>query len=101
MDTTKGEEVMLDDEERKLEEMKRRRGELRQRVKLDVGMRGLTSKDLDGLELDTDWFEGEVRGWTMRVLLKGEREALIYTRENRDGAPIEGPSGILQEVKPS
>lgn len=90
-----------DNGERELEEMKRRRGEMRQRVKLDLGRRGLNSGDLEGLEMDTDWLEGEVTGWTMRVLLNADRDALIYTRENREDAPVHGPDGELREVKPS
>ena len=76
------------------DQMKRRRAELRARVKHDLGARGLTSADLEGLQLDTDWDEGHVTGWTMRVALTGDRPALAYSRANRDEAPVIGPEGV-------
>jgi hypothetical protein len=61
---------------------------MRRRVKLDLAMRGLTSADLDGLEQEQAIERGELKGWTLRVLLTGGRDALVYTLDNASGARV-------------
>lgn len=68
------------------------------RVKLDLALRGLTSADLGGLEIEDDWAEDEVLSWTVRVELKGDRAPLVYTLDNRDGARVHHDGAALPDV---
>lgn len=70
------------------DETRRRRDLMRQRVKMDLALQGLTSADLEGMERDTHVEGSAVTGWTWRVLLSGGREALVYQMSNRAGAPL-------------
>lgn len=71
---------------------------MRRRVKLDLAMRGLTSADLDGLEQDQAIERGELKGWTLRVLLTGGRDALVYTLDNASGARVMCGGEALADV---
>lgn len=70
-----------------MEEARARRAELRARIKHDLISQGITSARLAGLELETDWEEGEITGWRWSVLLR-DGPPLRYTRANQEGAPI-------------
>jgi hypothetical protein len=71
---------------------------MRRRVKLDLAMRGLTSADLDGLEQEQAIERGELKGWTLRVLLNGGRDALVYTLDNASGARVMCGGEALADV---
>lgn len=71
---------------------------MRRRVKLDLAMRGLTSADLDGLEQDQAIEGGELKGWTLRVLLTNGRDALVYTLDNASGARVKCGGEALADV---
>lgn len=68
------------------------------RIKLDLAQRGLTSADLDGLEQDQAIERGELVSWTVRVLLKGDRAALVYTLDNASGARVHHDGAPLDDV---
>lgn len=68
------------------------------RIKLDLAGRGLGSADLAGLDVVDDWAEGEVVGWTVRVLLNGGRDALVYTLSNEAGARVMHGGAALPDV---
>ena len=71
---------------------------MRRRVKLDLAMRGVTSADLEGLEQDHHVERGELKGWTLRVLLNGGRDALVYTLDNASGARVKHGGEPLDDV---
>ena len=71
---------------------------MRRRVKLDLAVRGLTSADLDGLEQDQAIERGELKCWTLRVLLTSGRDALVYTLDNASGARVKCGGEALADV---
>jgi len=68
----------------------RRRSEMRERVKRDLGRRGIGGGDITALEREMD-FEGGavvvVLGWTLTVRLRWGK-ALVYRMDNLDGAQL-------------
>lgn len=69
------------------------------RVKADLARRGISDKDLDGIdfETDVDTHTGSLDGFMLRVRLKGQAP-LEYVMANRPGAVItEGENLIPDE----
>lgn len=91
-------EAMMSSEDPYTAEENARWRSMMDRIKQDLGARGLTSADLDGLEQDQAIERGELKGWTVRVLLNGGRAALVYTLDNRDGARVMHGGEALPDV---
>ncbi len=79
------------------EELWARYERMKQQVKADLGAQGITSADLQGLEIEDSWEGGELSGWEVVVALKDGRR-LVYKQAaaggaqlTRDGAPVAVP----------
>jgi len=86
-------------DEAELEDTKRRRGELRRRVKADLARTGHTSADLDGMQLETRVDGSRVVGWTLRVMRTGGRDALAYAMDNADGAELHRDGEVIESLQ--
>lgn len=71
---------------------------MKQQVKADLGAQGITSADLQGLEIEDTWEAGEVVRWEVVVSLKGGRR-LVYqlgsgadAQLTRDGELVQLPA---------
>ena len=83
---------------------KRRRADMRARVKADLARRGIGNPDLKGVSGDTDFEAGGgeatvIHGWTLTVHMTRGRE-LTYRQRNVDGAPLYCDGVPVPDFKP-
>lgn len=71
---------------------------MRERVKLDLGQRGLGNSDLAGLQIEDHIEDGEITAWTITVELTGGRAPLVYTMSNEVGAELHCDGVVVQRL---
>lgn len=63
---------------------------LQARVKVDLARRGLSDKDITGVDVesDVDTYTGAIDRFRLRVHLTEGRNPLLYAMDNQPGAPV-------------